>query len=133
MRAANFTVSALHGKVMRRERDVIVTDFRSGNSPVVITTDVWPRGIYIQQVSRDEIRFAFVRVLCNYALEDFNLTRLPPCIQKSCKLHSPRWSKSTWEEGCHYQRECSPFQSSKLCLRAATRDLREPVELVRPA
>jgi ATP-dependent RNA helicase len=51
MRAANFTVSAMHGDMPQRERDAIMEEFRSGGSRVLIATDVWGRGIDVQQVS----------------------------------------------------------------------------------
>uniref|UniRef100_A0AC35U2G7 RNA helicase n=1 Tax=Rhabditophanes sp. KR3021 TaxID=114890 RepID=A0AC35U2G7_9BILA len=49
--AANFTVSALHGEMSQEERDNIMKDFRSGNSRILISTDVWARGIDVPQVS----------------------------------------------------------------------------------
>jgi ATP-dependent RNA helicase len=51
MRAANFTVSAMHGDMPQKERDSIMVEFRSGASRVLITTDVWGRGLDVQQVS----------------------------------------------------------------------------------
>ncbi|GAA6008969.1 hypothetical protein JCM10207_004046 [Rhodosporidiobolus poonsookiae] len=51
MREANFTVSSMHGEQPQRERDAIMSEFRSGNSRVLITTDVWARGLDVQQVS----------------------------------------------------------------------------------
>lgn len=51
MREANFTVSSMHGDMPQKERDVIMKEFRSGQSRVLITTDVWARGIDVQQVS----------------------------------------------------------------------------------
>ncbi|KAG8911002.1 RNA helicase [Tulasnella sp. 417] len=51
MRDAKFTVSSMHGEMPQKERDQIMTDFRSGTSRVLITTDVWARGIDVQQVS----------------------------------------------------------------------------------
>ena len=51
MREANFTVSAMHGEMPQKERDAIMTGFRQGQSRVLITTDVWSRGIDVQQVS----------------------------------------------------------------------------------
>ena len=50
MREANFTVSAMHGEMPQKERDAIMTGFRQGHSRVLITTDVWSRGIDVQQV-----------------------------------------------------------------------------------
>lgn len=47
----NFTVSAMHGDMDQRERDVIMKQFRSGSSRVLITTDLLARGIDVQQVS----------------------------------------------------------------------------------
>ena len=51
MRANNFTVSAMHGEMPQKERDSIMNEFRSGSSRVLITTDVWARGLDVQQVS----------------------------------------------------------------------------------
>ncbi|GAA5978514.1 hypothetical protein JCM10908_004384 [Rhodotorula pacifica] len=51
MREANFTVSSMHGEMPQKERDAIMGEFRSGGSRVLITTDVWARGIDVQQVS----------------------------------------------------------------------------------
>ena len=51
MREANFTVSSMHGEMQQKERDNIMNEFRGGNSRVLITTDVWARGIDVQQVS----------------------------------------------------------------------------------
>ncbi|KAI8454521.1 P-loop containing nucleoside triphosphate hydrolase protein [Phakopsora pachyrhizi] len=48
MRDANFTV---HGDMPQKERDAIMGEFRNGSSRVLITTDVWARGIDVQQVS----------------------------------------------------------------------------------
>jgi ATP-dependent RNA helicase len=45
MRAANFTVSAMHGEMPQKERDAIMHEFRQGASRVLITTDVWARGL----------------------------------------------------------------------------------------
>jgi len=51
MREANFTVSSMHGDMPQKERDSIMTDFRAGKSRVLIATDVWGRGLDVQQVS----------------------------------------------------------------------------------
>ena len=51
MRGANFTVSAMHGDMPQRERDAIMTEFRGGASRVLIATDIWGRGLDVQQVS----------------------------------------------------------------------------------
>jgi ATP-dependent RNA helicase len=51
MREANFTVSSMHGEMPQKERDSIMQDFRQGSSRVLISTDVWARGIDVQQVS----------------------------------------------------------------------------------
>jgi len=51
MRAANFTVVAMHGDMPQSERDEIMEKFRSGDSRVLITTDIWARGIDVSQVS----------------------------------------------------------------------------------
>merc|ERR1711970_1292344 len=51
MHAKDFTVSAMHGDMEQKERDVIMREFRSGSSRVLITTDLLARGIDVQQVS----------------------------------------------------------------------------------
>ncbi|CAN8269005.1 unnamed protein product [Cochlearia groenlandica] len=51
MRSYNFTTSSMHGDMPQKERDEIMNQFRSGDSRVLITTDVWARGIDVQQVS----------------------------------------------------------------------------------
>ncbi len=51
MHSRDFTVSAIHGDLEQKEREVIVKEFRSGSSRVLITTDLLARGIDIQQVS----------------------------------------------------------------------------------
>ncbi|KAH3660466.1 hypothetical protein OGAPHI_007052 [Ogataea philodendri] len=51
LRKANFTVSAMHGDMSQEERDRVMHEFRSGNSRVLISTDIWARGIDVQQVS----------------------------------------------------------------------------------
>ena len=45
MREANFTVSSMHGDMPQKERDAIMQDFRQGTSRVLLTTDIWARGI----------------------------------------------------------------------------------------
>ena len=47
----NFAVSVLHGDMMQKEREEIMTEFRVGQTRILITTDILSRGIDIQQVS----------------------------------------------------------------------------------
>lgn len=51
MRSANFTVVCMHGDMPQNERDEIMEKFRSGESRVLITTDIFARGIDVSQVS----------------------------------------------------------------------------------
>ncbi|XP_012837660.1 PREDICTED: eukaryotic initiation factor 4A-3-like [Erythranthe guttata] len=51
MRKNNFTVSSMHGDMPQKERDAIMGEFRSGQTRLLITTDVWARGLDVQQVS----------------------------------------------------------------------------------
>ncbi|EPS60784.1 hypothetical protein M569_14017 [Genlisea aurea] len=51
MRENNFTVSSMHGDMPQKERDAIMGEFRSGQTRVLITTDIWARGLDVQQVS----------------------------------------------------------------------------------
>jgi len=51
MRSRDFTVSCMHGDMQAGEREIIMKEFRSGSSRVLITTDLLARGIDVQQVS----------------------------------------------------------------------------------
>jgi len=51
MKDANFTVSKMHGDMPQKEREEIMGQFRSGQSRVLIATDIWGRGLDVQQVS----------------------------------------------------------------------------------
>mmetsp|Transcript_52788 Transcript_52788/g.125661 ORF Transcript_52788/g.125661 Transcript_52788/m.125661 type:complete len:411 (-) Transcript_52788:291-1523(-) len=51
MTGRDFTVSALHGDMDQKGRELIMREFRSGSSRVLITTDLLARGIDVQQVS----------------------------------------------------------------------------------
>jgi len=51
MRSMNFTVSAMHGDMEQKQREAVMQEFRSGASRVLIATDLWGRGIDVQQVS----------------------------------------------------------------------------------
>ena len=50
MRERDHTVSATHGDMDQNTRDIIMREFRSGSSRVLITTDLLARGIDVQQV-----------------------------------------------------------------------------------
>eukprot|EP01114_Cavostelium_apophysatum_P005087 TRINITY_DN156_c0_g1_i1.p1 TRINITY_DN156_c0_g1~~TRINITY_DN156_c0_g1_i1.p1 ORF type:complete len:456 (+),score=120.52 TRINITY_DN156_c0_g1_i1:150-1370(+) len=65
MRAREFTVSSTHGDIDQKERDVILNEFRTGSSRVLITTDLLARGIDVQQVSL-VINYDLPRNLENY-------------------------------------------------------------------
>lgn len=47
----NFAVSVLHGDMIQKEREEIMSEFRTGKTRILITTDILSRGIDIQQVS----------------------------------------------------------------------------------
>ncbi|RKP38013.1 P-loop containing nucleoside triphosphate hydrolase protein [Dimargaris cristalligena] len=49
--ARDFTVSAMHSEMEQAQREVIMKEFRSGSSRILITTDLLARGIDVQQVS----------------------------------------------------------------------------------
>jgi len=46
-----FTVSAIHSDMSQQERDEIMKQFRSGNSRILVSTDLLARGIDVQQTS----------------------------------------------------------------------------------
>ncbi|KAF6147621.1 hypothetical protein GIB67_031612 [Kingdonia uniflora] len=72
MREYNFTVSAMHGDMPQKEREAIMIEFRSGSTRVLITTDLWSRGIDVQQASIFFFAFFFfleeVSLVINYDL-----------------------------------------------------------------
>jgi len=51
MNDRDFTVSAIHGEMEPSERRLIMEEFKSGSTRVLITTDLMARGIDVQQVS----------------------------------------------------------------------------------
>ncbi|OMJ13015.1 ATP-dependent RNA helicase FAL1 [Smittium culicis] len=51
LKDANFTVSSMHGDMSQKDRDTVMQEFRMGSTRVLITTDIWARGIDVQQVS----------------------------------------------------------------------------------
>jgi len=51
MTSRDFTVSCMHGDMDMSNRQLIMREFRSGSSRVLITTDLLARGIDVQQVS----------------------------------------------------------------------------------
>ncbi|EER15946.1 eukaryotic translation initiation factor 4A, putative [Perkinsus marinus ATCC 50983] len=51
MHEADHTVSCMHADLTQEERDLIMREFRSGSSRVLISTDLLARGIDVQQVS----------------------------------------------------------------------------------
>uniref|UniRef100_A0A7S4IJU0 RNA helicase n=1 Tax=Vannella robusta TaxID=1487602 RepID=A0A7S4IJU0_9EUKA len=65
MKQKDFVVSSTHGDISQQERDVILNEFRTGSSRVLITTDLLARGIDVQQVSL-VINYDLPRNLENY-------------------------------------------------------------------
>lgn len=51
MSERDFTVSSMHGDMDQKSREMIMREFRSGSTRVLITTDLLARGIDVQQVS----------------------------------------------------------------------------------
>lgn len=48
MNENDFTVSAMHGEMDQVKRDLIMKEFRTGATRVLITTDLLARGIDVQ-------------------------------------------------------------------------------------
>uniref|UniRef100_A0A0G4H3G2 RNA helicase n=1 Tax=Chromera velia CCMP2878 TaxID=1169474 RepID=A0A0G4H3G2_9ALVE len=51
MNKKDFTVSSMHAELPQEQRQLIMREFRSGSTRVLITTDLLARGIDVQQVS----------------------------------------------------------------------------------
>ncbi|QLL32150.1 hypothetical protein HG536_0C03180 [Torulaspora globosa] len=65
MSQSNFAVVSMHGDMKQEDRDRIMNDFRAGHSRVLISTDVWARGIDVQQISL-VINYDIPDILENY-------------------------------------------------------------------
>ncbi|MDP2436427.1 MAG: DEAD/DEAH box helicase [archaeon] len=65
MRSREFTVSSTHSDIDQNQREIILNEFRTGSSRVLITTDLLARGIDVQQVSL-VINYDLPRNLENY-------------------------------------------------------------------
>jgi len=50
MKSENFVVSSMHGDLDQLKREMIMKEFRTGTTRVLITTDLLSRGIDVQQV-----------------------------------------------------------------------------------
>merc|ERR1712056_121165 len=61
----DFTISTMHAELDQKERDLVMREFRSGSSRVLISTDLLARGIDVQQVSL-VINFDLPRSTENY-------------------------------------------------------------------
>jgi hypothetical protein len=51
LESRDFAVSCMHGDLDQHERNVVMREFRSSSSRVLISTDLLARGIDVQQVS----------------------------------------------------------------------------------
>lgn len=51
MQQRDFTVSSMHGDMDQKDREMIMKEFRSGSTRVLITTDLLARGIDVHSVS----------------------------------------------------------------------------------
>ncbi len=66
MTKRDFTVSTMHAELDQKERDLIMREFRSGSSRVLISTDLLARGIDVQQVSLVVINYDLPQNMENY-------------------------------------------------------------------
>ena len=62
----NFTVSAMHRDMPQKEQNAIMEEFRSGVTRVLITTDVWARGLDVQQASHNLLSCHFISLCDTY-------------------------------------------------------------------
>ena len=50
----------MHGDMPQKERNEIMREFRSGQTRVLISTDVWARGLDVPQVNQKKINSPFL-------------------------------------------------------------------------
>merc|ERR1712084_26279 len=65
MAKRDFTVSVMHADLGQEARDLVMRQFRSGSSRILVSTDLLARGIDVQQVSL-VINFDLPRQMENY-------------------------------------------------------------------
>ena len=51
LRGAGFGVLTMHGDMAQQERESVLNRFRAGAARLLVTTDVWARGLDVQQVN----------------------------------------------------------------------------------
>jgi ATP-dependent RNA helicase len=51
MKANNYTVCSIHSALPQKDRDKVMDDFRNGIFRILVATDLWGRGLDVQQVS----------------------------------------------------------------------------------
>ena len=51
LKAQNFSITTIHGKMSQQERNNIVQEFRDGKTRLLLTTDLLARGIDVQEVN----------------------------------------------------------------------------------
>lgn len=82
MTSKDFTVSKLHGEMSQKDREVIMRQFRSGSTRVLVTTDLLARGIDVQQVSL-VINYDLPITLENY-IHRYCGASTGQCMQNAC-------------------------------------------------
>ena len=50
----------MHGDMPQKERNEIMREFRSGQTRVLISTDVWARGLDVPQVNQKKFNSPFL-------------------------------------------------------------------------
>lgn len=66
MRAANFTVSSMHGEMAQKERDAIMAEFRSGTSYVLILFPFYVcSNIWVIAAFSSPLTYGRVVLMCN--------------------------------------------------------------------
>ena len=103
MRKKDFMVSSLHGNMDQAGRDVTMREFRSGSSRVLITSDLFARGIDVQQVSL-VINYDLPSNRENYIHRCAQLYA-PCCISRLmlCDMLQNRSWRSLRSQGCCHQ------------------------------
>ena len=93
MRSRDHTVSATHGDMDQNTRDIIMREFRSGSSRVLITTDLLSRGIDVQQASWRLLRRRLIP-LAQAAVHACSACLLPAVLCSAVRGHSTSPSQS---------------------------------------
>lgn len=109
LRQDGWPALAIHGDKQQQERDWVLKEFKGGNSPIMIATDVASRGL-----GKSSSSFVFLIPSFSSSQEDclYRLTRQDPNIEDAARLFAQRLQEGTFFIVSHIfvESPCRPRQ-----------------------